>query len=289
MADGHMRWLLVAIITVTAILSTGCAQEQIGGEELKEQMNSSLEEIDSYKFDMKAESKTELTKYGKRAGLESITTGKGLVDRESKNMKLEMTTTMGVSGRSSTVGSRAKMYCLNDSLYMKTSIGISEVPSNWLKMEMSEERWSAQNQLNEYFVLLNRSELKVLGSEKVNGTECYAVKVVPHNGTLWEMMVNEPAMSKQMQEINRNEVEIKNASAKFWVAKDTNFPMRTETTMELKMDSGALNMSTQEDLTVTLDLAVEVNYYSYNEPVSISLPQEAKDAVSAPQKLNQLG
>ncbi len=283
-----MRWLLVAMIAVTAVLSAGCTQEHISGEELKEEVVSSVEEIDTYEFDMKAESNTELSRHGKQAGLETITTGKGVVDRDSKNMKLEMTTTMGVSGRSSTVGSRAKIYCINDSLYTKTSIGISEVPSDWVKMQMTEERWGSQNQLDEYFELLNKSEVEVLGNEKINGIDCYAVKILPHNETLWEMMVNEPAMSKQMQEINRSEIEIKNSSAKFWVSKDTYFPVRTETAMELKMDSKALNMTSQEDITVEIDLAVEVNYYNYNDPVKISFPQEAQDAVSAPQQLKQL-
>lgn len=284
-----MRWLLIAIITVAAVLSAGCTQEQIGGGELKEEINSSLKEIDTYEFDMKAESNTELTKYGKQAVLETITTGKGVVDRESKNMGLEMTTTMGVSGRISTVGSRAKMYCMNDSLYIKTSIGISEVPSTWLKMQMTEERWDSQNQLDEYFELLNSSEVEVLGSEKINGTDCYAFKVIPHNEMLWEMMVNEPAMSKQMQETNRSEIKIKNSSAKFWVAKETYFPVRTEIGMKVKLDSEALNITSQEDITAEMDLEVKVNYHNYNEPVDVSLPQEAKDAVSAPGSLKEIG
>lgn len=284
-----MKWLLITVVTILAVLSTGCTQEQISEEELKEEISSSTDEIDTYEFGMRAESSTELSRYGKKAGLETITTGKGVVDRESKNMKLEMTTTMGVSGRSSTVGSRAKLYCMNDSLYMKTSIGISETPSGWLKMQMTEEGWNTQNQLDEYFELLNKSEVEVKGSEKVNGTDCYAVKVIPHNETLWEMMVNEPAMSKQMQEINRNEMKIENTSAKYWVAKDTCFPVKTETRMQLKLDSEALNVTSQEDLTAEMNLAVKVSYHNYNEPVSISLPQEAQNAVSAPEQLKQLG
>lgn len=284
-----MKWLLVAMVTILAVLSTGCSQEQLSGGEMKKEMASTLDEIDTYEFDMEAESTTELTKYGKKAGLETITTGKGVVDRVSKRMRLEMTTTMGVSGKTSTVGSKAKMYCVNDSIYMKTSIGISELPSTWLRMQLTEERWNSQNQLDEYFELLNKSEVEVLGSETIEGTDCYAIKIIPDNEKLWEMMVNEPAMSKQMQEINRSELKIENTSARYWVAKDTYFPVRTEISMQVKLDPEALNMTSQEDITAEMDLAVKVNYHNYNEPVTISLPQEAKEAVSAPESLKDMG
>jgi len=141
--------------------------------------------------------------------------------------------------------------------------------------------------------LLQKSKIELLGADKVNGTDCYALQLSPDMVEFLKMMLAEQKLGQQFSEeelgilttaLSRFFVSFMDLSAKEWIDRDTYLPRKTEMIMDIHIgpdefiELGLIVLAGYEfTLGTNINLVVE----SYNEPLSIVLPPEAQEAKPA--------
>ncbi len=287
---------LIAVVALVAVaMFAGCIEEgRMSTAEIKEMVLATTENIDTYKFDMDMTQKTLISNETGEMEMTTLSTGNGVVDNLNKKMKLEMTMTMKMPEKAEmpdTMEMKMDMYFINNTMYTKMDMGIPGLPTQWTKMEMPEgyeESWESQNQVDQQMELLKVSEMELLEDEKVNDVDCYVLKLTPDIEKYWDIMMKQEGMSELMQNLQQNVSfdigeMIKEMSLKYWIAKDTKFPMKTEMQIKMVMSSEDLNIpETEEEFTMTMDQRTDMVFYDYNKPVTIELPKEAESAAGFP-------
>ncbi len=143
-----------------------------------------------------------------------------------------------------------------------------------MKEEAPEEWWEEFQQIGwgeSQIELLEAAQVEVIGSERVGGIDCYVLEVTPDLEQLWQLSNHlhfdeAPDVTEEyLQEIFRS------FSVKQWVAKDTYFLAKAEIDI-------AREFPPEEAGPSTLDIAVVLLCYNYNQPVTIVLPPEAVEA-----------
>jgi hypothetical protein len=78
-------------------------------------------------------------------------------------------------------------------------------------------------------------------------------------------VINQSEWYEELQDLpGLDNQSIKNITTIQWIAKDTGFPLETQTTMRT-----ATSPDAEEEFTMTRDIEMEMRFYDYNEPVSI--------------------
>ena len=287
---------LIAVVAIVAVaMCAGCVEEErVSTAEIKEMVLATAESIDTYKFDMDITQKTLISNETGEMEMTTLSTGNGVVDNLNKKMKLGMTMTMEMPEEAEmpeTMEMKMDVYFINNTMYTKMDMGIPEMPAQWTKMEMPEgyeEFWESQNQVDQQMELLKVSEMELLEDEKVNDVDCYVLKLTPDIEKYWDIVMKQEGMSELMQNLQQNVSfdigeMIKEMSLKYWIAKDTKFPMKTEMQIKMVMSSEDLNIpETEEEFTMTMDQRTDMVFYDYNKPVTIELPKEAESAAGFP-------
>jgi hypothetical protein len=71
---------------------------------------------------------------------------------------------------------------------------------------------------------------------------------------------------------------VKDISAKYWIEKDTFYIHKGEVAFTMEITPGAMGITDEED-SVTMDIAMDMRMFNYDKPVKIVLPPEAEHAV----------
>ena len=281
-----MAGLIVVVITA-AMMFSGCVEEEkeMSVAEIKAMVLANVEEIDTYKFDINTTTRTLLSKETNSTETTTLINGRGVLDVVDKEMKLNMNTSIETNETTEVI--EIEIYLVNNTMYTKLNLGIPGRPAQWTKSEMPDEFWTSQNQLEQQMKLLNISEVALLVDEKVNGVDCYVLKIEPDMNKFWNSTKG-AAITKSTQSLAPG-VDIKkmmksiSISMKEWIAKDTMYPMKTQMAIHLVVSSDDLAIpETGEKFTMTEDMEVELLFYDYNKPVSIELPAAAEGAVGQP-------
>ena len=111
------------------------------------------------------------------------------------------------------------------------------------------------------------ADVEVLGTEMVDGFECYKLRVTPDMGKMWTWALGQPGMEGLPTDLEGMEDLISDFSIVEWVAKDTYFPVRF--VMEMTFTAEA----------ELIDVTMTGSIHHINEQMSIELPPEAADAV----------
>jgi hypothetical protein len=270
--------IVIVVIAVVAVAVYSPGVKEVTAEEIKEGMIEATGDIETYQFDM--DMKMDMTITNETGEVEKMTmslAGDGAVDSVNRKMKTMMTGNIDVlEGEEIPGPMETQTYVINDTIYTITAI--PGIPANWTKMEMPEEAWEMQNQVEQQREMMNISEVEILGDEKVDGTDCYVLKITPDMEKYWETMMKQPGMEMT----NVSDIEsIKEMSIKSWIAKSTYFPMKTEMQMKMVMTEEDVPEA-EEPFEMTIDMGIDMLLHHYNETVSIELPEEAESAEEIP-------
>ncbi len=281
----------IAAIVIVAMLAGCVEKEQVNTAEIKEMILASVDQIDTYKFDIDMTQKMLIQNETTETEMTTVSTGEAAMDVTNKKMMMEMAMTMETPDKPEMPEEPMEMdmfiYLIDNAMYMKMDTGIPELPAQWTKMEMPEEyekTWESQNQVDQQMELLNISAVELLEDETVNGVDCYVLKITPDKDKYGELLSKQEGMSDLMQSLQQNDSfdmgkMIKEMSMKQWIAKDTKFPMKTE--MQIKMVISSEDMiipEAEEKFTMTSDQRTTIVFYDYNKPVAIELPKDAESA-----------
>ncbi len=260
--------VLVMVLSFTACAGLPSAQEIVDG------VIESFDNIKTYQldmdvtFDMAGEDEGEAFEFTQALGYI------GAVDVENKQMRLEMTY-RSIAETQPEMEQVTEMYLIGNIQYQMQQ---TEEGPEWKKYEVPAETWEEFQQIGwgeSQIELLEAAQVEVIGSERVGGIDCYVLEVTPDLEQLWQLSNHlhfdeaRDVTEKYLQEVFRS------FSVKQWVAKDTYFLMKAEIDIAEEFPPDGAGPS-------TVDIAMVLLSYNYNQPVSIVLPPEAEEAIEVP-------
>ncbi|ACZ61372.1 DUF6612 family protein [Dehalococcoides mccartyi] len=140
--------------------------------------------------------------------------------------------------------------------------------NTWYKIlidaQMQSQTWNSQSQQNDY--LFSKSTITVDGSETINGTSCWKVTITPDLTELIKYL-NEQQAIEDSSAITNPADSLKNIKMTAWVAKDTSFVIKMNMTMDIVTEAQ------------TMSLVMSTTITNINQPVTITLPPDAVNAI----------
>ena len=271
--------LTVSLALVMVLSLAACTKE--GGElpssqEIVNGVIESLDDIRTYQFDMDMTMDVAGEAEGEVFEGTMVIDSSGASDFENRQMRMDVTINVAVPGEDEIEMAMA-MYLIGDMMY--TMMEIPEMGPMWMKSEMPEEYWEEMRQVEPQIELLEVAQVEVIGSERVGGIDCYVLEVTPDLEQLWQIVMQQAEMAGGMPDVAEEFLQeiFRSFSVKQWVAKDTYFMAKAEIDMAVELTPEAMGFPEEEGI-MTMDIAMVLLAYDYNQPVSIELPPEAEEA-----------
>ena len=274
----RMVFLSVLILALMTSLLVGCADKELTQEDIEQLVNDVLvanAEIETVKFDVNTTTKMEVIGGPQPDGATMVGEGTGAIDSTKKEMQIIIDMDIDVPGKAKQ-SMPMESYLVDGWMHIKVSV--EEQGAQWIKMQLPDEMWDSQSAISQQIEFLETAEeVNFLGSEDVNGTDCYVVEVVPSAEALNKML-----SQIQMPDIEGTDLSqfsfadmIQEMSFKQWIAEDGYLIMKSETHVVMEISPEDVGASVEEFQKITADQSAVMVFYDYNEPVSIELPAEA--------------
>ncbi len=256
--------LLILTLFVLSACGTGLTDEEIHTKLIE--ANTALK---TYTADMTMDMKMSGEFQGQQTTVDMQLISKGNVDRENK--ALEATSTIKVDAPGMKTEFETKSYIADNYIYTQLFI------NNWVKSELQEDIWAQQDQLSSAVELWNSGTRERLE----DADNAYVFKVTPTKEELAKIF-----QSQQTGDINLfagagNLADtIKSFSVTMWVNKDSFIIERSkmdfQTVVKQPSFSPTGEVTEQE---VASDISIDVKLSNIGKPVTIVLPEAAKNAV----------
>ena len=278
------RILTMSLVMVMVLSFTACDKEP-SAQEIVDGVIESFDNIRTYQFDMVTTQ--DMTGEAEDEAFEQTVTMdiSGRLDLENVQMRADLTMNVNMAApEEDEMEEGVEMYIIDGMMYAKP-----EAPGEepvWTKEVAPVEVWESMSGisgLENYKELLKTAQVKVIGSEKVKGVDCYELQLTPEMTQLWQIamrpageVVRGGILSTVTEELL--EEVFRSFSVKQWIAKDTYFLMRVEIdiAMDMTMEENPEIMDYfGQEGEMTMDITLSFLAYNYNQPVSIELPLEA--------------
>lgn len=231
--------------------------------QVKQNAIDAIEDVETYRAKVTIQSKNKANNVERTVNTTSTVLG----DRNARELKVEQTANAGER----TV--ETKRYIVDQTLYAKNPAYQQMYSSKWIKSDLSEnfsENWNAFDTIKRQEVLLDVSDVEILGEEEVNGEETYVVKASPGESEYAEIQ-------KRQSEIltgNRPELTVNSISSKYWISKDSNRPVKAEIDINITTQAMGQEIIQEQEISILFE--------SYNTDVSINLPKKAREGAVDP-------
>ena len=201
-----MRSLI--LLSMAILLCSSGALGQTNNTSFDELMASALQslvvdssaKLESYRFSMEMEQKMDLVNLssGDTQKLNTRSFGYGMANMTDRALKLSMAALTYAEGDEDNSSAMAlEEYLINDTLYLK-------VDGNWTAMKMPgvADAWSQQNTMTQQLKMFNQSRLSLIGSEVVEGVDCYKVRAEMDMSTMADQLSGEVTSIVPMPSMN---------------------------------------------------------------------------------------
>ena len=264
-------------LALVMVLSLAACAEEPSAQEIVDGVIESLDAIRTYQFDMDMTMDMAGEAEGEAFEGTMAMDSSGASDLENRQMKMDMTMNMAMTGQPE-MEMGMEMYLIGDMMYMLTEI--SGMEPMWVKSEMPEGYWGKMSQVDSQTELLEAAQVEVIGSESVEGIDCYVLQVTPDLERLWQTVMQQAQVTGEAPAVTEESLQemFQSFSVKQWIAKDTYFLTKAEIDMAMELTPELMGYPEEEGL-LTMDIAMNLLAYSYNQPVSIELPPEAEEAL----------
>jgi hypothetical protein len=181
----------------------------------------------------------------------------------------------GLGNESPITDTTVESYLIDNVMYTKSYT--AETTTTWTKQKITAEGWDTLNQLAQQMNMLESAPVELLGSEQLDGIDCYILRVTPDMAEMYQtMMQNISGTGKWLSKIFDFKEMIKDASTTMLVAKDTFFVMKDEMKMTLVMNQESMHLPLGDtNLEMKMDYEIVTRDYDHNKPVTITPPTEA--------------
>lgn len=278
--------IMTILLVLVMALSFGSCTKEPTAEEIVDGVIESQGEIRTYQFEL------DMTMYavGEAEGAAHeqtmIMDNSGTLDLENIQMEADLNLkTNIVAPVEEEIEMGVEMYIVDGMMYAKPEAP-GEEPT-WMKSELPSVAWEVQkglSGLDNYYELLATAQVEVIGSEKVKSVDCYVLEVSPDLEQLYKTATNvtgtsdtggmllPPVPEEFLKDI------FSSFSVKQWVAKDNYFLIKAEIDISMESTPELMDYLGEEGET-SVDITIIFLAYNYNQPVSIELPPEAKEAI----------
>ena len=285
--------LLVVAFTAMCMGDSGsphaanASSEKINSSLLKEIVLGSESQLTTYLFTLEMDQKMVIsnksdsnsTKQSQEILTKSF--GAGALNLTAKSMKMVMATLANAAGQEeNTSATSMEMYLLNDTMYMK-------IDRNWTKTQLlglsTKDIWKQQDKMGQQRESLNGSNITLLGMEKIDGTECYKVKVIPDMKSYTTIMKEQLGTTMILPYLNISAL-FNNTSISYvsWISKEEHLPLKTEITTNMTLRPEILGLPTKKagNFEMHIETSYAMQFSGFDRSVKIALPEDARKAVT---------
>jgi len=280
--------LFLVLILSFAFVGCGGGGETLTPEQIDQlvaNVTSAQEDIETYQFDIDMGMTLDVTGGTQPGTITMDASGDGAMSLVDQKTKMMLTMTMNIPGMGKETMEQ-ESYLVGGWMYIRQSMAGMDL--GWMKMEMPEETWETQNQLDQQIEFLTGGDLslvKFLGSKKVSGVDCYVVEVTPDMVDLANYLSQQQGMEDLTAvDLTKLIIAIKRFSIKVWLAKDSGLCMKASDHIYMEMTPELLDMPEGKFEKMAMDMDIEITFRDYNKLVSIILPPEALEAQEIPSK-----
>lgn len=276
-----MKFYLVLIALLSLLIVPVALGQNISVDQLKQKTTQSADNITTYTYTRTSESKIAYSNdsLNEKLDLEKDTEGKvnltaqtgwwshKLTDKESG----DVLTWQG--------------YYLNNSEYWKEG-------QNWTELNLTDPKavMADYNELPSQIGLENYSDLKMVGTEKIDGEDCYKLAGTPLSPIektilgvqLFASYLGSPFslpddFSNKSFDFSKTDLLANsNVTITSWISKDTSLLRRIEVDSDLTITPSILNIE-ESNFKIVSSLHEVTDYENFGAPVQISLPAEAQN------------
>jgi hypothetical protein len=297
------RWLMAMVLFALAL--SGCVEKGPNAEEIKTLAIKSADNLSAYSLQSSVNQSLTLkgaanaTLSNATRIMESFET-EGSVDLAANKRKIIVSykSQIEVPGEpANTTSSQAIMYQMGNSTY------VTEDDGSWthlLDPRSAETIWGAgaNNQVKALAESINQSSLEILGSEKIDGQDCYKVRIKTGAGDLYDIynlafsvaikLIEYPPLVPSLNSTELNESS--KIEKLVWISKDNYLIRKYQNLMSFKMTPfliGSLDPATGQmkrfNQSIRLgetDVSIETvdRFFDFNQPMQIAPPEEALKA-----------
>lgn len=271
--------------TATATTSPAAVQpEDVDIPKLLEDALNATSNLTTFKMVMEYNMDTE-TIGGTEAGKMAMqATSDMQINIPEKKMAMIMTMTMdmemGADDPSQMpIDTTMEMYTVDGWAY--TKINIPMMGDQWMKVKMTDEDFAEQSQIGDMSQFLESAvDYEIVGSEVLNGVDCYIVKVTPEMNVMmdWAMSQQQTGSTPELTEDDMDNA-FKSFEVKAWIAKDSKLMMREMITMSMEIGSEAAGDNFEK---MIMNMSGKMDFYDHGKPITITLPPEALNAPEMP-------
>ena len=274
---------LILILALAAFIP-GCA-EPVSAQEIANRSVAATPEVNTVKMDMSISMDAELTGSAEAFSMSLAGDVSGAVNAAAKEM--QMTMTMGLDmAPLGKMDLSTDMYVVGQWIYTRTSmLGLGET---WSKTPLTDEAWRSQDQLEQQAEFLRgATEITRMGTETVDGVECYVLEIKPDFDALMEWIMSQyGGAGMGMDDFDPGLFDladmIKTFNMKEWIARDTYLPVKVEMDIVFEMSEKDFDATATGNEKIVMNIKSDIKYYDYNKPVTIELPPEALTAQEMP-------
>ncbi len=250
--------------------------EELNASELQALVTNSSAMLESYRFSMDMEQSIDLVNLtsNQTQTLYVRTIGYGSSNVTDRAVKMVLASLTVPEGDDKNVTATAmEEYLLNDTVYLK-------MDGNWtvLKLPGMAEAWSQQDTMNQQVDMLNYSNFTLLGSEIVDGQDCYELQAKVDTAAFADQLANQTGSLLSAQPMNLSSFfNSMTLQADYWITKDTHLLKKVEIWEGLSINPRSLGMPVNEteSLEMNVDSNISLLFSGYNQGISIELPAEA--------------
>ncbi|MBL7165249.1 MAG: hypothetical protein ISS55_02035 [Dehalococcoidales bacterium] len=251
-------------------------------EEIVDGVAQALKDLKTYRFDADRTMKIAVESEAEAFQATTVMEVSGTLDIEAGRIRTTTTIEVNmVAPGEDVMRMEMNMYLMEDAVYILAHLPQMGNISMWLKSEMPEGTWEQMSQVEPQIELLQAAVVSVIGTDTVRGVDCYLIEVAPDPEQLWELFMEwSQVTSQELPEVEEDSMKeiVEGFSVKQWIAKTTFYLIKSEIEMTLEMTPEAMGFPDEEG-SLTMEIAMSLLAYDYNQPVSIELPPEAEDAI----------
>ncbi len=300
-----MKKLILALAILTVSLS-GCMEKEKlpSSGEIKNLMTGSADNLSAYSFklsDSQTQSikdlvKNNITNEYNRTIRSFQTVVDGSVDLARKKAMADVSTTTtlkGPAGSPNIMKSNGTEYNIGNTTYTIGNNG------NWTQSKdpTSADALWAEGRYNliksRADAIKNQSDIEVIGSESIDGKDCYKLKLIADNqaysGTIYNMLTS--VLFPFVPQVNQTDlINASKIETMAWVEKDNNLLKKYKHTLSITIAPnivGVFNLrngsiqgfnQSMKLVEVSLNADSTESYYDYDKPHDIVVPEAALTA-----------
>lgn len=305
------------VVIATVFLAIGMLVSMGAGagaaEPTADDIKDAIDDVESYEYETEMSSASTIVEDGEEQETLSEGDGSGAVNITAEEMKQEITTEATGDEGVEEGPLEIQVYLIDGTYYMGTMESGEE--TEWLQLDAPESEGVAEDPLTQYKSLLDASDVETVGEEEVDGTDTYVLELDVDTEAYMETMMGElgddelNGVDEDLDAANGDSTTDaavddeasedlvspdQEMTVTMWVDCETDLPVKTELTTETFMedlgayddDNASEDVNTIESIETT---ATETTYFeAYNEPVHIELPEDAEDAQTLEEQLEDL-